>query len=78
VRESQAVLDHVSQLNRDGAPMSAAKERAAQKYGRSRRTIERLWAKRESIPLEEPPTIQELISMVLKAGRADGWQVPVV
>ena len=77
VRESQAVLDYVSQLNRDGASMPAAKDRAAQNFHCSRRTIDRLWKQRKSIPLEEPPTIQELINMVIKTGQADGWQVPV-
>ncbi len=76
VRESQQVLDFISERNRRGASMPAAKDRAAQNFHCSRRTIDRLWAHRESVPLEEPPTIQELISMILKAGQADGWQVP--
>lgn len=75
--ESQKVLDYVSHLNRMGAEMPIAKDRAAQRFGCSRRTIDRMWTHRKSIPLEKPPTIQELIGMVLEAGKADGWQVPV-
>jgi hypothetical protein len=76
--ESQAALDYVSQLNRKGTPMPAAKQRAAQKFGCSRRTIQRLWAKRESIPLEDQPTIRDLFTMIFKLGAADGWQVPQI
>jgi len=75
-QESQEVLDYVSKVNREGASMPAAKRRAAQKYHCSPRTVDRLWKNREFIAKEEPPTIQELISMVLKAGEADGWRVP--
>jgi len=74
--QAQAALDYVSQLNRKGTPMPAAKYRAAQKFGCSRRTIERLWANRESIPVEEPPTIQDILTMLFKQGQSDGWQVP--
>jgi len=74
--QAQEALDYVSQLNRKGTPMPAAKLRAAQKFGCSRRTIERLWANRESIPLEDQPTVQEILTMFFKQGEADGWQVP--
>jgi hypothetical protein len=74
--ESQEVLDYVSQLHRKGAPLHIAKGRAAQRFDCSRRTIQRLWTSRESVPLEPRPTIQEVISGILKAGEADGWQVP--
>ena len=77
-RQSQEALDYVSQLNRKGTPMAAAKQRAAQKFQCGRRTIERLWANRESIPLENQPTIQELLTMLFKQGAADGWQMPQI
>jgi hypothetical protein len=76
-QQAHGVLDYISQLNRTGVRMKTAKGRAAQKFGCSPRTVERLWASRESVPSEDPPTIQELISMVLRAGEADGWKAPV-
>ncbi len=50
--ESKTVLDYVSHLNRMGAEMPIAKDRAARKFGCSRRTIDRMWTHRKSIPLE--------------------------
>jgi hypothetical protein len=75
--QAQEALDYVSQLNRKGTPMHVAKGQAAQKFGCGRRTIERLWASRESIPLEDQPTIQDMLTMFFKQGAADGWQVPM-
>jgi hypothetical protein len=40
------VLDFISSLNRKGCKLMVAKERAAQRYGVSRRSIERLWTRR--------------------------------
>jgi len=77
-QQAQEALDYVSQLNRKGTPMAAAKQRAAQKFACGRRTIERLWANRESIPVEEPPTIQDILTMFFKQGQSDGWQVPQI
>lgn len=62
-RQSQEALDYISLLNRKGAPMSAAKGRAAQKFGCSRRTIARLWSSRKSIP-EDKPSIENLVSLI--------------
>jgi hypothetical protein len=50
-------LDYVSKLNRKGYPFEVAKSRAAHNYGCSVRTIERLWAKRESISEEMLPDV---------------------
>ncbi|MFZ1085718.1 MAG: hypothetical protein WAN35_12200 [Terracidiphilus sp.] len=74
--QAQDALDYVSQLNRKGTPMAAAKQRASQKFGCSLRTIARLWANRESIPEEESPTIQDILAMLFQQGQADGWQTP--
>jgi hypothetical protein len=76
--QAHEALDYVSELNRKGTSMPAAKLRAAQKFGCGLRTIERLWANRESIPVEEPPTIQDIVTMFLKQGQSDGWQVPQI
>jgi hypothetical protein len=42
-------LDYVSALHRKGCSFEAAIKRTAQRFGTSDRTIERLWAKRESM-----------------------------
>lgn len=64
-RESEEVLDYISALHRKGSLLDAAKERASQKFGRSRRTIERLWSNRGSIA-EDKPTIEAVISRISK------------
>jgi hypothetical protein len=75
--QAKEVLVYVSQLNLQGVSMPIAKTRAAQKFGCSRRTIDRLWANRSALTSESPPTIQELIDMLLRQGNADGWKMPV-
>jgi hypothetical protein len=76
--DSKKVLDYVSYLNRSGATMPIAKVRAAQKFGCSKRTIDRMWTDRKSTFSEGPPSIQALLSTILKAGEADQWQVPKI
>lgn len=75
-KDSQKVLDYISHLYREGYSMPNAKKRAAKRFGCSRRTVDRLCANCKSVPLEEPPSIQELIRMFIKEGQADGWQAP--
>jgi hypothetical protein len=59
-------VDYIWELTRKGAPMDAAKLRAGQKYGCSRRTIDRLCADRDSVP-EDKPTIAEVINRLTQA-----------
>jgi hypothetical protein len=75
--KAQEMLDFISKLNRVGTQMKVAKKRAAERFGCSLRTVQRLWANRESVPSEAPPTIQVLLSTILKEVQSDGWQVPV-
>ena len=59
------MLDYVSLLHRKGCSFEAAIKRTAQKFGSSERTIERIWARRESIPDEETmsaPTMEEALA----------------
>ena len=55
--------DYVWELTRKGASQDAAKHRAAQKFGCSRRTIDRLCANRGSDP-EDKPTMAEVIALL--------------
>lgn len=77
VEKKHEILDYVSKLNREGVSMDIAKGRAALKFKSSKRSIARIWAERASLPLENPPTIQELIRSVLREAQADGWQTPI-
>jgi hypothetical protein len=52
-QKANEALDYVSKLNRQGCTLEVAKSRAAQRFGCSLRTIERLWIKRESIDADE-------------------------
>jgi hypothetical protein len=56
-------VDYVYELHRKGASMDAAKLRACQKYGSSRRTIDRLCANRGSVP-EDKPTLADVIKLL--------------
>ncbi len=44
--EEQAICNYVSELHRNGLPLAIAQERAADKFDRSPRTIERVWQRR--------------------------------
>ena len=46
-KEACEALNYVSKLNREGCPFEVARSRAAQRFGCSVRTIERLWSQRE-------------------------------
>jgi hypothetical protein len=59
-QEAKEAVDYVWDLTRKKLPMDVAKLRAAQKYGCSRRTIDRLCANRDSEP-EDKPTMAEVI-----------------
>jgi hypothetical protein len=64
--KTQEVLDFVSELFRKGSRLRVAQTRAANKYGLSLRTIERLWSNRESI-LEDEPTIDDGLRFIQTA-----------
>lgn len=61
--EREEVLNYIAELNRKGASLPAAKLRASQRYGRSRRTIDRLWSHRGDTA-EDKPTIDAVISRI--------------
>jgi len=62
-QQAKEAVDYVWELNRKGAPMDAARLRASQKFGCSRRTIDRLCANRGSEP-EDKPTMAEVIAAI--------------
>jgi len=64
-QQSTEVVDYVWELSRKGATMDGAKLRASQKFGCSRRTIDRLCASRGSIP-EDKPTMADAISLLTR------------
>ncbi len=61
----QAVVNHIGHLHTNGLTFKDAKKRAAQKFGQSPRTIERIWSQR-GCPKEDELTIQEAIQLLLK------------
>ena len=48
--QSREILDSISKAIRDGLSISVAKLRASQKYDCSKRSIDRLWSNRASVP----------------------------
>lgn len=59
-QQAKEAVDYVWELTRKGASMDAAKLRACQKFGCSRRTLDRLCANRDSTP-EDKPTMADII-----------------
>jgi hypothetical protein len=55
------ICDSVSELSRKGAQTSDAQERTAQRFGVSKRTVERIWRQRGQLPEPEPQNLSELI-----------------
>jgi hypothetical protein len=62
-QQAKDSVDYVWELTRKGASMDAAKLRASQKFGCSRRTIDRLCAYRDSVP-EDKPTMADVIKQL--------------
>jgi hypothetical protein len=62
-QRAKEAVDYVSTLHHKGASMDAAKRRAGQRCEVSRRTIDRTWANRASIP-EEAPTMAQVIEEI--------------
>jgi hypothetical protein len=52
-QESRVVVNTVSELMVKGANLKAAKIRAAQQFGCSKRTVERIWSSRKNLPEAE-------------------------
>ncbi|MGO9340175.1 MAG: hypothetical protein ACLPY1_21980 [Terracidiphilus sp.] len=52
--QTHAVQSYILELIGKGCSAKAAKDRAAQKFGLSQRTIHRLWSSRENVPEDEP------------------------
>jgi hypothetical protein len=48
--EHEEILDFILDLFRKKVPLTTAKLRASQRFGCSKRTIDRLWANRKSVP----------------------------
>ncbi len=61
-QQAKEAVDYVWELTRKGASMDTAKLRAGQKYGCSRRTIDRLCANRDLEP-EDKPTMTDVINL---------------
>jgi len=57
--QREEALDYICKLLRQGVSLDIAKQRAADRYGCSLRTIERYWAARKE-PEEDKPTLSEL------------------
>lgn len=57
--EREEARDYIGKLIRQGVSLDIAKQRAADKYGCSLRTIERFWAARRE-PEEDKPTLRDL------------------
>jgi len=62
-QQAKDAVDYIWELTRKGASMDAAKTRAGQKFGCSRRTIDRLCANRDSLP-EDKPTMADVIKQL--------------
>lgn len=63
------VLDCVAQLHRRGCTFDVAIKRTAQKFAVSTRTVQRLWARRESISDEEllpAPKMEDAFNLLLR------------
>ncbi len=66
-------LDYVSALHRKGCSFEVAIKRTAQRFGTSDRTIERLWAKRESMTEDDlmpEITMDEAVKYLSSAGES--------
>lgn len=61
--DGEELLDLISALQRKSVPLGAAKRRAAQRFGCSLRTVERLWKGRKD-PREETATPEEIADWV--------------
>jgi hypothetical protein len=69
------VLDNVATLYRKGCSLEVAIYRTSQRFGTSERTIERLWAKRESITDDElmpEVTMDEALEYITSGGESRG------
>jgi len=62
--QREEALDYICKLLRQGVALEIAKQRTADKYGCSLRTIERYWAAREE-SAEESPTMDEINTFLL-------------
>jgi len=62
--EAQEILNYISELHRKNCTLRVAKERAAKKYRKSKRTIDRIWTNRASIPTVTL-TVPDLLAMFL-------------
>jgi len=61
--QAKRAVDYVWELTRKGTSHDAARMRAGQKFGCSRRTIDRLCANRGTEP-EDKPTMAEVIELL--------------
>jgi hypothetical protein len=64
-QQAKDAVDYIWELTRKGASTDAAKLRATQKFGCSRRTIDRLCANRDSEP-EDKPSMADVIGIFTK------------
>lgn len=76
-QQTREMLDYVAKLNREGTEMRFAKERAAQKFRCSIRTVQRLWKLRQSIP-EDVPSLETILGRLIQSiNLAGGWPLPL-
>jgi hypothetical protein len=63
------ICDSVSDLHRKGVPLTLAKERSAERFGVSTRSVERVWRQRDKLAERKPQTIADLFEAFQRLGR---------
>jgi hypothetical protein len=63
------ICDSVSDLYRKGVALTLAKERSAERFGVSMRSVERVWRQRNKLAERKPQTIADLFEAFQWLGR---------